>query len=152
MSKHQIPKRIRNNADHISSSIMVLQSNTITLGKLVIKCPPQALGGFVKDFHKSSLGFRGHLITNFPNVMVLLIKQVVSTNVRCSKQFGYGHHPLTKFGCMGKYYTTVISVFEVNVKEREGSSQNFYLHFTNHEEQNIIFTIVGNNKNISQYS
>ena len=27
---------------------------------------PQALAGFVKDFHKSSLGFRGHLITNFP--------------------------------------------------------------------------------------
>ena len=33
---------------------------------------PQASGGFVK-IHKSSLGFRGHLITNFPNVMVLLI-------------------------------------------------------------------------------
>ena len=35
-----IPKRIRNNANHISSSInMVLQTNTMTLGKLVIKCP-----------------------------------------------------------------------------------------------------------------
>ena len=33
---------------------------------------PRASGGFV-NFHKSSLGFRGHLITNFPNVMVLLI-------------------------------------------------------------------------------
>ena len=31
---------------------------------------PQASGGFVKVLHKSSLGFRGHLITNFPNVMV----------------------------------------------------------------------------------
>ena len=39
MSKHQIPKRIPNNANHISSSIMVLQTNTMTLGKLVIKCP-----------------------------------------------------------------------------------------------------------------
>ena len=38
MSKHQIPKRIRNNSNHISSSIMVLQTNTMTLGKLVIKC------------------------------------------------------------------------------------------------------------------
>ena len=28
MSKHQIPKRIRNNANHISSSMMVLQTNT----------------------------------------------------------------------------------------------------------------------------
>ena len=38
---------------------------------------PQASAGFVKvpraNAHKSSLGFRGHLITNFPNVMVLLI-------------------------------------------------------------------------------
>ena len=46
----QVHKRIRNNANHISSSIMVLQTNTMTLGKLMIK-----------------------LITNFPNVMVLLI-------------------------------------------------------------------------------
>ena len=41
MSKHHIPKRIRNNANHLSSSIMVhvLQTNTMTLGKLVIiKC------------------------------------------------------------------------------------------------------------------
>ena len=30
MSKHQIPKRIRNNANYISSSIMVLQTNTMT--------------------------------------------------------------------------------------------------------------------------
>ena len=30
MSKHQIPKRIRNNANHISASIMVLQINTMT--------------------------------------------------------------------------------------------------------------------------
>ena len=30
MSKHQIPKRIRNNANHISSSIMVLQTNSMT--------------------------------------------------------------------------------------------------------------------------
>ena len=51
MSKHQIPKRIRNNANHISLLIMVLQTNTMTLGKLVIK----------------------YLITNFPYVMVLLI-------------------------------------------------------------------------------
>ena len=39
MSKDQIPKRIPNNANHISSSIMVLQTNIMTLGKFVIKCP-----------------------------------------------------------------------------------------------------------------
>ena len=33
---------------------------------------PQVSGGFVK-VHKSSLGFRGHLITNLPNVVVLLL-------------------------------------------------------------------------------
>ena len=48
MSKYQIPKRIRNNANHISSLIMVLQTNTMTLGKLVINKYPQASGGFVK--------------------------------------------------------------------------------------------------------
>ena len=39
MSKNQIPKRIPNNANRISLSIMVLQTNTTTLGKLVIKRP-----------------------------------------------------------------------------------------------------------------
>ena len=39
MSKDQIPKRIPNDANHISSSVMILQSNTMTLGKLVTKCP-----------------------------------------------------------------------------------------------------------------
>ena len=48
---------------------MVLQTNTMTLGKLVIKCPLKPR----EDLQKSSLSFRGHLITNFPNVMVLLI-------------------------------------------------------------------------------
>ena len=33
-SKHQIPKRIRNNANHISSSIMVLQTNTNTISSI----------------------------------------------------------------------------------------------------------------------
>ena len=75
MSKHQIPKRIRDNAIHISSSIMVLQTNTMTCQEIGDKMSPLASGGFVKVFHKSSLGFRGHLITNFPNVMVLLISK-----------------------------------------------------------------------------
>ena len=56
MNKHQIPKRIRNNANHISSSIMVLQTNTMTLGKLVIKLSPQASGGFVKVPRANALG------------------------------------------------------------------------------------------------
>ena len=34
---------------------------------------PSSLGRFVKVLPKTSLGFRGHLITNFPHVMVLLI-------------------------------------------------------------------------------
>ena len=60
MSKHQIPKKISNNANsRISSSIMVLQTHTMTLGKLVIKCPPK---------HRED-----YLITIFPNVVVLLI-------------------------------------------------------------------------------
>ena len=49
MSKDQIPKRIRNNANHISSSFMVLQTNIMALGKLVIKCPLKLR----KDLEKS---------------------------------------------------------------------------------------------------
>ena len=37
-------------------------------------------------FHKSSLGFRGRLITNFPNVMVLVIQYHVCVNFFCSQQ------------------------------------------------------------------
>ena len=70
MSKDQIPKRIPNNANHISSLLMILQSIYHYIRE--ISDSPQAQGGFV-EFNKSSLGFRGHLITNFPNVMVLLI-------------------------------------------------------------------------------
>ena len=49
MSKHHIPKRILNNANHLSSSIMVLQTNTMTLGKLVITVNvPSSLGRICK--------------------------------------------------------------------------------------------------------
>ena len=54
---------------HISSSIMVLQSNT--MGKVLNV--PSSFGRICK----SPSGFRGHLITNFPNVMVLLIINVL---------------------------------------------------------------------------
>ena len=46
----------------------------MTLEKLVIKCPRKPredLWKCLRDFYKSSRGLRGHLITNFPNVMVL---------------------------------------------------------------------------------
>ena len=51
---------------------MVLQTTVIPwhVGKLVIKWHPSNLGRICilvpRDFHKSSLDFRGHLITNFP--------------------------------------------------------------------------------------
>ena len=48
----------------------------------------QALRGFVKVLravHKSSLGFPGHLITNFPNVMVLLV--ILSNSTGISRVF-----------------------------------------------------------------
>ena len=53
MSKHQIPKRIRNNANHIFSSIMVLQTNTMTLGILVIKCPLKPREDLHRSFNKN---------------------------------------------------------------------------------------------------
>ena len=34
MNKHQIRKRIRNNANHISSSTMVLQTNTMVFQEI----------------------------------------------------------------------------------------------------------------------
>ena len=65
MSKHQIAKRIRNNANYISLSIMVLQTNTMTCPEICDKMPPQASGGFAKFptnlpqiIHESSLGIR----------------------------------------------------------------------------------------------
>ena len=56
----------------ISSVIMVLQSNTMSLGKLVIKFPRIPRENLYK-FHLLSLGIQGNLITNFPRAMVLLI-------------------------------------------------------------------------------
>ena len=46
---------------------MVLQTSTTTSQEIGDQMSPQVSGGFVKvprAFHKSSLGFRGHLITN----------------------------------------------------------------------------------------
>ena len=52
---------------------------------------PKAEGGFVKvprDFPKTSLDFRGDLITNFPNVMVLLINfSAVKKNIYLQNVF-----------------------------------------------------------------
>ena len=72
MSKYQIPKRIRNNANHISSSIMVMQNNTISLGKLVIKCPLKASAEFVK-IPQILPPLSGKFNKYFPKEMVLLI-------------------------------------------------------------------------------
>ena len=49
MSKHQIPKRIRKNTNHISSSIIVLQINNMTCREISELMSPQTLAGFVKD-------------------------------------------------------------------------------------------------------
>ena len=48
----------------------IIISNTLTLGKLVIKCSRKQREDLWRYFYKSSRGLRGHLITNFPNVMV----------------------------------------------------------------------------------
>ena len=79
--KDQIPQKNSNNANHISSSIIVLQTNTMTLGKSVIKCPRKPEGVSPRDFHKSSRGLRGHLITNFPNVMVLVYNTMIDEEI-----------------------------------------------------------------------
>ena len=50
MTKNQIPKRIPNDANHISLTIMVLQTNAMTLGKLVIKCPLKPREDLWKSF------------------------------------------------------------------------------------------------------
>ena len=45
---------------------------------------PKAEGGFVerpRDFYKSSRGLRGHLITNFPNVMVLVCNTMIDEEI-----------------------------------------------------------------------
>ena len=62
MSKDQIPKIIPNNANYISSSIMVLQTNIMTLGKLVIKCPLKPRKDSEKSLGRSTnppSGFKG---------------------------------------------------------------------------------------------
>ena len=45
---------------------------------------PKAEGGFVEgpwDFYKSSRGLRGHLITNFPNFMVLVCNTMIDEEI-----------------------------------------------------------------------
>ena len=53
----------------------------MTLGKLVIKCPRKPREDLWKDFYKSSRGLRGHLITNFPNVMVLVCNTMIDEEI-----------------------------------------------------------------------
>ena len=53
----------------------VIISNTMTLGKLVIKCSRKPKEDLWK--YKSSRGLRGHLITNFPTVMVLVCNTMI---------------------------------------------------------------------------
>ena len=43
---------------------------------------PKAEGVFVEDdFYKSSRGLRGHLITNFPNVIVLVCNTMIDEEI-----------------------------------------------------------------------
>ena len=60
----------------------------MTLGKLVIKLPEsrgricgRPEGVSPRDFYKSSRGLRGHLITNFPNVMVLVCNTIIDEEI-----------------------------------------------------------------------
>ena len=51
-------------------------SNTMALRKSVTKCPRKPREDLL-NFYKSSRGLRGHLITNFPNVMVLVCNTMI---------------------------------------------------------------------------
>ena len=41
----------------------------------------KAEGGFVEDFYKPCRGLRGHLITNFSNLMVLVCNTMIDEEI-----------------------------------------------------------------------
>ena len=55
------------------------------LWKLVTKCPRKPMEDLWKlfsiHFYKSSRGLRGHLITNFPNAMVLVCNTMIDEEI-----------------------------------------------------------------------
>ena len=60
-------------------------SNTMILGKLVMKCPRKPREDLWKSrgtfFYKSSQGLKGHLITNLPNVMLLVCNTMIDEEI-----------------------------------------------------------------------
>ena len=61
--------------------IIIIISNTMTLGTLVFKCPRKLREDLWKDFYKSSRGLRGHLITNFRHVMVSVGNNMIDEEI-----------------------------------------------------------------------